>query len=194
MNHIALFSFILSSSLFSVISSLTINKALEDIKTYAGLLTCASWLASTDSIETFRELPTTNISAAEQDFSSKPIRVLIHGYKSGISLDATQKFDDIERAYESHHKNLNLVTVKWNSGSLLYKPSSKYAAENVSIALAKYLDENLGTDEKAWRNLKIIGHSLGAHVAGICAKNVRNGKVGAIIGLDPASKNSTFIS
>lgn len=32
----------------------------------------------------------------------------------------------------------------------------------------------------------IIGFSLGAHIAGLAAKNVKNGKVNKIIGLDPA--------
>lgn len=32
----------------------------------------------------------------------------------------------------------------------------------------------------------IIGFSLGAHIAGLAAKNLKNGKVGKIIGVDPA--------
>lgn len=36
-------------------------------------------------------------------------------------------------------------------------------------------------------SLELIGHSLGAHVCGIAAKNVQSGKIRKIVGLDPAS-------
>lgn len=34
--------------------------------------------------------------------------------------------------------------------------------------------------------LQFIGHSLGAHICGIAAKNIKSGKIPKIIGLDPA--------
>lgn len=36
------------------------------------------------------------------------------------------------------------------------------------------------------RNLVIVGHSLGAHISGYAGKNIKSGRIGAIIGLDPA--------
>lgn len=35
-------------------------------------------------------------------------------------------------------------------------------------------------------NVNIAGHSLGAHIAGIAGKNVQNGRIQTIFGLDPA--------
>jgi len=40
----------------------------------------------------------------------------------------------------------------------------------------------------------IIGHSLGAHVSGFAGKNVKNGQVRTIIGLDPALPLYSFDS
>lgn len=36
-------------------------------------------------------------------------------------------------------------------------------------------------------SLKLVGHSLGAHIVGIAGKHVKSGKLPKIIGLDPAS-------
>lgn len=35
-------------------------------------------------------------------------------------------------------------------------------------------------------DLVIVGHSLGAHISGYAGKNIKSGRIGAIIGLDPA--------
>lgn len=37
------------------------------------------------------------------------------------------------------------------------------------------------------KDLVVIGHSLGAHVAGRAAKQIKSGRIPVIIGLDPAS-------
>lgn len=34
--------------------------------------------------------------------------------------------------------------------------------------------------------LLIVGHSLGAHISGVAGKQLQNGRIGVIIGLDPA--------
>lgn len=43
------------------------------------------------------------------------------------------------------------------------------------------------------KDVTIIGHSLGAHIAGRAAKRLKSdGKIGVIIGLDPASVGFDF--
>lgn len=41
-------------------------------------------------------------------------------------------------------------------------------------------------NEMNYSRVSLVGHSLGAHIAGIAAKNVRRGRINTIIGLDPA--------
>lgn len=43
----------------------------------------------------------------------------------------------------------------------------------------------MGYDEDKWKKLSVVGHSLGAHIAGFAGKSVKKGKIGTIIGLDP---------
>lgn len=53
---------------------------------------------------------------------------------------------------------------------------------NVGTYLSKFLNhliEDVGIDAKS---LHLIGHSLGAHVVGFAARQVKNGKIGRITG------------
>lgn len=44
------------------------------------------------------------------------------------------------------------------------------------------------------RDLTIVGHSLGTHIAGRAAKQLKSpGKIGVIIGLDPASVGYDYL-
>lgn len=96
------------------------------------------------------------------------------------------KFNLIERVYRERHKDFNIIVVDWLKLGAYYD-SYKFVPE-VAGRVAEKLDEVLGNNEKAWRDLKIVGHSLGAHIAGFVGKKVKNGRVGTIIGLDPAGE------
>lgn len=55
----------------------------------------------------------------------------------------------------------------------------------VGRVVGEFLDFILGDDPRAWSDLTIVGHSLGAHIAGFAGKSTKKGKVGTIVGLDP---------
>ncbi|XP_018375101.1 PREDICTED: pancreatic lipase-related protein 2-like [Trachymyrmex cornetzi] len=115
---------------------------------------------------------------------SKPLRVLIHGFKgSGSDVGAILGINfllDIEDA--------NVIILDWTKGAGTSYGNAVANSELVGRQLALVLLDtiNLGVDPA---DIHVIGFSLGAHVAG-CASEVLKRKsllLGRITGLDPAS-------
>lgn len=137
-----------------------------------------------------------------EDFQRRPTRMLIHGFLPDLSgLYWPYYFDEIRQAYEKYHKDeFNIVLVEWNGfteygrqkASKGYNLSRVYIKTHVAKIAARFLDGHLGTDKGIWKSLTIIGHSLGAHVAGFIGKRVVNGRVGSIIALEPSGKAWNF--
>ncbi|XP_011684982.1 PREDICTED: pancreatic lipase-related protein 2-like [Wasmannia auropunctata] len=115
---------------------------------------------------------------------SKPLKVLIHGFKgSGNDVGAILCINsllDIEDA--------NVIILDWTKGAGTTYGAAVANSELVGRQLALVLLDavNLGVDPA---DIHVVGFSLGAHVAG-CASEVLKRKsllVGRITGLDPAS-------
>lgn len=99
--------------------------------------------------------------------SSKCIRkewktiIYIHGWRSSDNF-----IDELKTAYLAlDDQNINLIKVDWKKGSWnpTYFPSAKRVS-SVGKTVAKFIEfnrEHIDLDK-----LIIIGHSLGAHVAG----------------------------
>lgn len=65
----------------------------------------------------------------------------------------------------------------------------------VGPLLAKFIDFLVANTDITTSDIYLVGHSLGAHIAGIAGKNVTSGKINTIYGLDPAGPMFfTFIS
>lgn len=133
------------------------------------------------------------------DFAKRPTRVLIHGWPGlfgSIISGKPNGVDHIRDAYKKFHtgdNEKNIVLVLWDPASIFFHVAREYSfvvAEKVS----RMLDTSLGDNKLAWKNLTIVGHSLGAHIAGFVGKRVKKGRVGTIIGLDPAGKLSSRTS
>lgn len=56
----------------------------------------------------------------------------------------------------------------------------------IAKRVAQFLDQKLSNNSIVWKNLTIVGYSLGAQMAGFIGKQVKKGTVGTIFGLDPA--------
>lgn len=113
---------------------------------------------------------------------SKPTKVLVHGFLNGHESPINEK---LKESYLKNH-DVNVVVSSWGSGSktLCYN----WAVQRVELVgkmIGEFLNFLMDDDEYAWERLTIVGHSLGAHVAGFAGKAVQKGKVGTIIGLDP---------
>lgn len=81
------------------------------------------------------------------------------------------------------------LTVNWGEsfdGKACYETVKELVPE-IGSAIAKYLDFLMEPDPFAWHKVTVIGHSIGAHIAAFVSRNVQNGKVASIIGLDPAA-------
>ncbi|KAH3697159.1 hypothetical protein DPMN_084648, partial [Dreissena polymorpha] len=118
------------------------------------------------------------------DFNpSVPMKVIIHGFLQHGQVDWIGEMTRALMAKEP----MSVITVDWGTGAGF--PYSRAAANTRVVgsqlgALLKALHEKLGLHMD---NVHIIGHSLGAHIAGYVSQlcdACRN--VGRITGLDPA--------
>lgn len=109
-------------------------------------------------------------TAKDHDFQVKPTRVLIHGFQVFGPSKRGNLFgeDDFKKTLVNKYlsmRNYNSVSVRWTVQTFGYNP----AVNNVPIIakqIAKFLDLKLKNNTVQWKNLKIVGHSLGAHIAG----------------------------
>uniref|UniRef100_A0A182JXX6 Lipase domain-containing protein n=1 Tax=Anopheles christyi TaxID=43041 RepID=A0A182JXX6_9DIPT len=113
-----------------------------------------------------------------------PTTILVHGW---LGSSESVVIDPLAKALLAQ-ENKNVIAVDWEQGaSTLLYPVARYRVPKVANLVAALIDnlvDGLGQDIN---QIGIIGHSLGAHIAGIAAKRVRSGKIGYIVGLDPAS-------
>ncbi|CRK90501.1 CLUMA_CG004131, isoform A [Clunio marinus] len=114
---------------------------------------------------------------------SKPTIFLIHGY--------------LESSVSQHHlmlsktllkvKNVNLFFVDWSKGaSALVYVDARDRVPEVGKIVATFLESLKKEVNLNYKDVTLIGFSLGGHVAGMTGKSLISGKIGKIIGIDPA--------
>lgn len=111
-----------------------------------------------------------------------PTRISIHGWGSGKNSFVNFGVRDAWLSTGEY----NFIFVDWGRARSVDYASSTYAVAGVGKKVALLVDflvKNYGLNLDT---LEIIGHSLGAHVAGFTGKNIKTGKVHTIVGLDPA--------
>lgn len=94
-----------------------------------------------------------------------PTRILIHGWMSMKSLT----FQFANAYFNQNRHNVNFIAVNWHKGSksLNYFKVRRRVTE-MGEHVAKFIDFMFEQAGLPLETLKIIGHSLGAHIAGIC--------------------------
>ncbi|MBW4427776.1 MAG: hypothetical protein KME50_25880 [Nostoc desertorum CM1-VF14] len=123
--------------------------------------------------------------------SEAPTYVVIHGYQStggnvGNNYKAADWMENIAQTIRQRESNANIILLDWEEGaSSLWYSTSAATTRDVASQLATYLVNN-GVDP-TYTNL--IGHSLGAHIAGFTGSTYREStgrSLTQIVGLDPA--------
>ncbi|CAH1407440.1 unnamed protein product [Nezara viridula] len=116
--------------------------------------------------------------------NNKPLKVVIHGW---MGRDDKRFCSNIREGLLKN-EDVNVITVDWSgdgSTNLLY-PIARSRVPEVAATVAEFLDNLNQRYGVKLEDIHVLGHSLGAHIAGIAGYKVTTGKIGRITGLDPA--------
>lgn len=119
----------------------------------------------------------------------KPLAILTHGWlESSTFLWVKEVVNDWLK-----YDDTNICVVDWQFFGLM---EYTIAAKNTKT-VGNYLSEFLKSVSKStgipYSKMTLCGHSMGAHVVGIAGGNI-DGRIGKIIGLDPAGWGFTKLS
>ncbi|XP_044751612.1 inactive pancreatic lipase-related protein 1-like isoform X2 [Coccinella septempunctata] len=112
---------------------------------------------------------------------SSPTKIIIHGFLSGIREEVFTLNKDafLKKA------DYNVIGMDWSALCEFEYLSAMRGAQIASQYLAEMI-EWLVMQDVSLTDIHLIGHSLGAHVAGMAGSKLTSGKVSRITGLDPA--------
>ncbi|KAH8317249.1 hypothetical protein KR074_007466 [Drosophila pseudoananassae] len=124
------------------------------------------------------EVPLENIDELD---SLESVKFIVHGYLGSRTHGSIMP---LRNAYTSQGY-ANVLVADWGPAANLDYPTSRLAVKKVGLFLAKKLDEFLQKHGIQYGAVHVIGHSLGAHIAGRIGRYF-NGTLGRVTGLDPA--------
>lgn len=114
----------------------------------------------------------------------KPLRFIVHGWQNSEKSDSIQL---IKNAYLKKG-DYNIFSVDWGDGaSSLNYYTSRHRIGDVANVLSRFIEFIVKELKIKTNNIQLIGHSLGAHICGLTAKELQVGRIPVIVGLDPAS-------
>lgn len=109
-------------------------------------------------------------------------KILIHGW---MGSSESEVMDPLAKAY-LEQGDVNVIGVDWEEGAdRIWYPTARYHAPAVAEVVADMIEKLIGFGQTP-DQIGIVGHSLGAHIAGLAGKKTRQ-KIGFIVGLDPAA-------
>ncbi|OXU29964.1 hypothetical protein TSAR_008301 [Trichomalopsis sarcophagae] len=111
----------------------------------------------------------------------KPMKVLIHGWTDTGSSSWIQDF----RKNYLKAGDYNVVVVDWSVASLQDYLTASRLSRQVGDHVSKFLEFLMMENIVASEDIHVLGHSLGAHIAGFIGSNL-SGKIARITGMDPA--------
>nr|KAI8755607.1 pancreatic lipase-related protein 2-like [Biomphalaria glabrata] len=137
----------------------------ETIKTVFKLYTQKNRQKPTDLKATQAE----NVTKIWSNFIVRPVKVIIHGYYEDVSLDTWMKKMKDELLI---HGDYNVIIVDWSLGAKSTYSISVANARLVGAQLASVIQKIVDSVGIPPLLFHIIGHSLGAHVAGYTGEKI----------------------
>ncbi|XP_022902379.2 phospholipase A1 VesT1.02-like [Onthophagus taurus] len=128
-------------------------------------------------------VPGNNFNAlANTNFNpSLPIKFIIHGWNN----NAGSQVNSAIRPAILNNNNVNVFVVDWSRPANQMYTTARSAVPVVGGFVGDFINRIRSTHNVPLNRIQLVGHSLGAHVAG-CAGARVNGLVHSIVGLDPA--------
>lgn len=112
-----------------------------------------------------------------------PTRIIIHGWQNNYQSDVNVV---LRSAYLATGQ-FNVICVDWSDkAETINYAASVLRVSGVGKLVANFIDFLNKEGGMSFSSLILNGHSLGAHVSGFAGKNVKNGRISQITGLDPA--------
>lgn len=104
----------------------------------------------------------------------------------GWNCNHNSNVNKLIRAAMLQMHDVNLFIVDWSRPANLFYFSAKEAVPIVGVVQGNWINQMMAQWNLSPKDFGLMGHSLGAHVAGCTGAQV-NGNVDFIVGLDPAS-------
>ncbi|XP_011163015.1 phospholipase A1-like [Solenopsis invicta] len=119
--------------------------------------------------------------------ASLPVVIITHGFTSSANDDL---FRNLAKAFVQ--KGHTALIVDWSQAAcslLIQYPTAVENTRKIGPLIANYTIDMINTCKTPLENMKFVGHSLGSHVCGFAAKQIKrltNETVPTILCLDPA--------
>ncbi|CAH1407444.1 unnamed protein product [Nezara viridula] len=111
-------------------------------------------------------------------------KIIIHGWMDNLNSNINVLLKGNYLANYSY----NIIIADWSgAGSMnpVY-PAARSMVPIVANQVAMLIDSLYVQFHLKPENLHLIGHSLGAHIAGVTGQKIQSGNIGRVTGLDPA--------
>lgn len=118
------------------------------------------------------------ISSSYAFNTTRDTRFIIHGWKNTFESDVNVL---VRKAYNDVG-SYNVIVVDWSHYAKRTYVYASNQVRRVATKVAGFIDNSTLPVDR----IEIVGHSLGAHCAGLSARYVTKGRIPVVWGLDPA--------
>lgn len=117
------------------------------------------------------------------DFNPKKRTVfIIHGWEN----DHTSLVNSLVKEALLDTVDVNVIVVDWGSLANRNYFTARFSVRSIGQFVGHFINDITKKYKTSFKNIVMVGHSLGAHVAGAAGANTEQ-KVDYIVGLDPAA-------